>query len=152
MPVTQVTVQYVNGPKPGKKMGSIKDTTGMYYSVWPDKLNLFAPEQTYAIEYEENERGYRSFKKMANGSAQSVGSVAGRVTGGVSRPNDAKAEEMFVMGFMNRCYQSTGSVPSQTQLINEMMMLRQAWQAVWKTNIPKVENIVPDDPSDEIPF
>ena len=32
-------IAYVNPPKPGKKMGSIKTADGEFYNVWPDKLH-----------------------------------------------------------------------------------------------------------------
>jgi hypothetical protein len=52
-----VEIQYVNPPKPGKKMGSIKTKDGTYYNVWPDKLHLFQPGQTQMIEYQERSNG-----------------------------------------------------------------------------------------------
>lgn len=141
-----IKVAYVNPPKPGKKLGSIKDENGNYYGVWPDKLSLFEPGRTYTIEFTE-ENGFKNFKKLAG----SGGSSSARGSGAL----DAKAEEMFVMGFMNRCYQGACSVPSKTELVNGMLALRSAWQFVWdpNTDLPKAAAPVPqDDLNDEIPF
>jgi len=49
-----VTVAYVNDPKPGKKIGSIKDDQGHYWSVWPNMLKQFEPGETYELDYEQN--------------------------------------------------------------------------------------------------
>lgn len=59
-PITHatVTVAYVNPPKEGKRKGSIKDSAGVYYGVWTDKLSNFEPGETYEIDYREN-NGFR---------------------------------------------------------------------------------------------
>lgn len=51
MPTATITVEYVNQPKPGKKMGSIKGSDGQYYGVWPNDLNQFRQGETVTIEY-----------------------------------------------------------------------------------------------------
>ncbi len=55
MPVAEVTVQYVNQPKPGKKKGSIKTVELGYVNVWPDKLDLFFKGQRTVIEFSESQ-------------------------------------------------------------------------------------------------
>jgi hypothetical protein len=165
MPVAEVTVKYINQPKPGKKMGSIKTTGDEYYNVWPDKLSLFQAGQNYTIEYDQNEQGFKSFKKMVGGSgAQQVGTTA-VVTGNMAaaraqapHKGDAKAEEMFVMGFLNRAYQGSGGVPSETELVAGGTALRNAWQRIFAPvpvpARPSAANqtVVPDELNDEIPF
>jgi hypothetical protein len=166
MPVAEVTVKYINQPKPGKKMGSIKTTGDEYYNVWPDKLHMFHAGQNYTIEYDQNEQGFKSFKKLVGGSgAQQVGTTA-VVTGNMAaaraqaptRSGDAKSEEMFVMGFMNRCYQGAGTVPPHSQLVIELRTLRSAWQEAWAPSPASVrpsaatQEVVPDDLNDDIPF
>lgn len=47
----EITVQYVNDPKPGKKWGSIKTTDGQYYSGPPAVLKLFQPGETCKIDF-----------------------------------------------------------------------------------------------------
>lgn len=152
MPTATVTVSYVNPPKPGKKMGSIK-CGDVYYGVWPDKLSLFQAGQTYNIEYTED-NGFKNFKKLANGA--SSGHISTFVPkAAASHKSDAKAEEMFVMGFMNRCYQGACSVPSQTQLVSEMLTLRNAWRFVWdekQAEQPIAAAVPSEELNDEIPF
>ena len=61
-------VQYVNPPNPGGKKGSIKTTDGKLFGVWANKLGEFKPNETYAVEYTEEEwRGqtYRTITKAA---------------------------------------------------------------------------------------
>lgn len=59
-----ITVQYANPPKEGKKQGSIKTTDGVVYGVFPDKLGLLRPQQTYAIEFDEREFNGRTYKTI----------------------------------------------------------------------------------------
>ena len=63
-----IQVQYVNPPNPGGKKGSIKTTDGKLFGVWANKLSEFKPNETYAVEYTEEEwRGqtYRTITKAA---------------------------------------------------------------------------------------
>lgn len=155
MQTATVTVQYVNQPKPGKRMGSIKGTDGNYYNVWPDKLPLFTVGQTYTLEYTED-NGFRSFKKIVEGGAQPVGQAANRVTAPMAAKKDRETvAEMFVMGFLNRCYQGASVVPAKAQIVAEGRMLRDAWNEIW-TDAPArapAPAVQPDDPlDDEIPF
>lgn len=160
MQTTTVTVQYVNQPKPGKKMGSIKASDGKYYNVWPDKLPLFSEGSTYTINYTED-NGFRTFKGMGNGEVgQQVGNVARNIAR-TAAPNDgqaSKAEEMFVMGFLNRCYGGGSVMPPKAQLVAEGRMLRAAWQEIWSNYREEGVTVTRPRPEpdqaldDEIPF
>jgi hypothetical protein len=148
-------------------MGSIKSTAGDYYNVYPDKLDAFQSGQNYTIEYTVSDQGFKSFKKFAEGSGPvRIGNLAAARAAGPTmaqapRAGDTKAEEMFVMGFMNRCYQGGYAVPLQDQLVEQMRTLRAAWrEAFTDAPMPKPverpspvnQTIAPDDLNDEIPF
>ncbi|HEY6020489.1 MAG TPA: hypothetical protein VIY48_11470 [Candidatus Paceibacterota bacterium] len=149
MPTATVTVAYINPPKPGKKMGSIKSQDGAYYGVWPDKLSMFEVGNTYSIVFTE-ENGFKNFKQMAS---DAQGNPTTRVMARAQAPHsggDAKAEEMFVMGFLNRCYQGACGVPPQAELTDGIRTLRAAWKDGWepmKAAISSEEVL-----NDEIPF
>ena len=64
-----VTVQYVNDPKPGKKMGSIKTAEMGYFGVYPDKLKLFEQGKTYSVEY-KTDGDFKRFEKLTELEAQ----------------------------------------------------------------------------------
>lgn len=56
-----IQIQYVNQPK-GSGPGSVKDSTGRYWQVWPDKLELFYGQegQTFLVTYQTSSyRGKR---------------------------------------------------------------------------------------------
>src|SRR5437016_13153417 len=97
MPKETVTIAYVNQPKEGKKMGSIKTANGQYFNVYPDKLNLFEVGQTYAIEYDSREfqgKMYHNVKSVSPSSPTRQNNIT------ADRPNRIErqhSQEMAVM-------------------------------------------------------
>lgn len=78
-PVADLTVKYVNQPKPGKHNGSVKDEAGQFYLCPPTMLSQFAPGMRCKIEYkaETGRDGteWRTIQKViggANGAAPVV--------------------------------------------------------------------------------
>ena len=53
MPTAEITVQYINNAKPGKKMGSIKSSEGEYYYCAPTMLHLFQMGEVCKVEFTE---------------------------------------------------------------------------------------------------
>ena len=51
MPEIEITAQYVNPAKPGKRMGSVKSSEGDYYGCDPIMLKRFTPGEVCTIEY-----------------------------------------------------------------------------------------------------
>lgn len=71
MPTAQITVLYVNPPKPGKKKGTIKTDTLGLIGCWPNQLAWFQRGQVYTIDYEDDGQ-YKNVKKVVgngNGAA-----------------------------------------------------------------------------------
>lgn len=56
-----LTVQYINPPKEGRKMGSVKDMQGNYWAVWPDALETLKPGQTITVDYHTGADGSGRF-------------------------------------------------------------------------------------------
>ena len=76
-----IKVQYINQPRPGKKLGSVKTEDGRYFQVWPDKLSSFQPGGTYEVEYESSQFNGKTYDKVTsiaavNGSATPAGNGA----------------------------------------------------------------------------
>lgn len=49
-----IQVQYVNPPKPGKRAGSVRDANGQYWTVAPEHLGFFSPNQMAEILYDDH--------------------------------------------------------------------------------------------------
>jgi hypothetical protein len=95
-----IQVQYVNPPKPGGKKGTIKTTDGKLFGVWANKLSEFKVNETYAVEYAEEEwRGqtYRTITKVANRTV-SPSPQPSRNSHRETSPTDA--ERMFVSSLL----------------------------------------------------
>lgn len=96
MPTTNVTIEFVNQPKEGKRFGSIKTKEIGYVGVKPADLSQFTKGSQYQIEYAE--RGeYKDFVRI-------VAKANGQAPNG-SRNADS-ARDIFVTGVVGRSMQS----------------------------------------------
>lgn len=93
MPVAQVTVDFVNPPKEGKKFGSIKTKELAYVSVKPSDLGQFTKGSAYQIEYTETAEGYKNFVRI-------VGKPNGAAPNGARNADSAR--DIFVTGVVGR--------------------------------------------------
>lgn len=157
MPTATVTVDYINPPKPGGKMGSIKTKEIGYVNVYPDKLFQFTPGQTYTIDYDiksspDGTRQFKNFKSIVGGAPMSQPKVyAAKPPSG-----NSTAQEMFVMGFINRLWQGFGGIPEQAELTEAGRRARHAWNDIWadppKTGVVSSAIQRQEELDDEIPF
>lgn len=154
---TTIEVQYVNPPKIGKKMGSIKSTDGEYYSVWPDKLHTFQVGGSYTVEYEvvntNSGTSFKSIKKILDQSGvlplpTQSGPGPARVP---SRGGSTTAEEMFVMGVIGRALQGSGTLPDPIQLKTWVRAARFGWREGFKEDTAPTTGMA-NELNDEIPF
>lgn len=156
MNTATVKVAFVNQPKPGRKQGSIKTEEGTYIGVWPEQLSKFKPGGTYEIEYETNEKGYHTMKRLVGGDI--VPPTAGQAlnkTSSFAKGSDTKAVEMVVMGIVGRAHQSTGTLPDEDTLYGQMLAVRAAWTRAFAAPlgpVPDASKLTKDELNDEIPF
>lgn len=161
MPTEQVTIAYVNPPKPGAKKGSIKTQDGRYFSVWPDKLGGFSKGMSCTIDYDisttDDGRQFYNLKNAFSALGVPIGGpmAPSANKGGTPGPN-TKSEEMFVMGVMGRCHQGTGKLPDAAILAQEAENLLLAWRKAFapKPVAPPQAAVQapPPLPDDDIPF
>jgi hypothetical protein len=147
MHTATIEVQYVNEPKEGKKMGTVKTVDGEYYSVWPDKLSLYKPGGTYEVQYTESPfqgKMYKTIKAVKGAGGQPSRAQA---SGTASSPRgNTQSREMFAMGTIGRCLQGSGTYPDGATLEG---WLRDAFQAWDNATAPAPAK---NDLDDEIPF
>jgi hypothetical protein len=150
-----IEVAYVNGPKPGKKTGSVKTTDDQYYGVWPNDLGRFQPGNTYKVQYEEREfqgQVYKTIKfpKDTPKPAAQNGQSFGVTTSGAS----TKAVEMFVMGVIGRYLQGCGaSFPGTDELTDMVRSARTAFERGMSTQpVKAVKQSHQAEFDDSIPF
>ena len=125
MPTATINVQYVNPPKPGKKLGNIKTVDGQFYGVDPTQLGQFSPGMAYTIEYDTHTfqgKEYKTFRRMDG--ALPLPAPAPTHSG---RPAQTQAVEMFTMGVIGRALQGSGTVPDRETLTNWVKACRWAF-------------------------
>ena len=96
-------VQYVNPPNPGGKKVSIKTTDGKLFGVWANKLSEFKPNETYAVEYTEEEwRGqtYRTITKAALEANRTASTSPQPSRNSHRETSPTDAERMFVCSLL----------------------------------------------------
>lgn len=103
-PTADITVQYINEPKPGKKMGSVKDASGQYYNVFPNMLPQFSKGMRCKVEYSAEPKAdggeWRTIKKIVgNQSAPTPGPKNDYR----ARSNPAEAKQIAVLALAKPC-------------------------------------------------
>lgn len=126
MQTAEITVAYVNPPKPGKKSGSVKSTDGVSYWGPPAALAQYDVGETYMIQYETNEAGFNNLV-TAKSHTPKQGMDPQAPPPRTQSSSHTKSVEMATMGFLGRCYQGTGNVPSAETLEVQMRSFIVAW-------------------------
>ena len=91
MPEAEVTIQFVNQPKPGKKFGSIKASSGRYYGCPPAILALFTKGEVCKIEYEQQGEWF-NLKRKISGAPPAAPNTPQVQT----RKNPVDSEQIFI--------------------------------------------------------
>jgi hypothetical protein len=133
----RITVQYVNPPKAGKKRGTIKDSDGNIYGVFPDKISLFQPGGTYDVEIRESHVGDEIFRNITDGvlCAPRKGSTmipstntAPQVPGFGNGSGTSKDEQLFVLAILKSLIEAGEIHADQGELVNAVQTLRDVWR------------------------
>jgi hypothetical protein len=133
MNTTIIEVKFADPPMDGKKLATIKTTTGDVYGVWPNMLALFRPGQSYQIEFSERQFNGRTYRKIAKCTPQQAGapSTNGRAHNGHAITDAKDAERAFVCSILNAAIQG-GQVEFTRQAVGTaVQMLRGVWQATF---------------------
>lgn len=136
-----VTVKFVNQPREGKKLGSIRIQDDSYIGVWPNDLDKFQPKGTYTILCKKYNDSF-TFVRMANAD-----SPAPRSQPVAAGNDDLKAEEIFVTGIVGR------AMGGGHFGIHDIDALTKAAVAAWRNrNAAPIAPKQKDDLDSEIPF
>ena len=147
--MTQATVtpKYVNQPKPGGKMGSIKDSAGELWLLDPGLLASFSPGRATTVEW-------ASFAYKDGGTGKKItGIVHGASTNGSAAPQPAhgnQGREIFITGVVGRAMGSGkfgfDEIPNLTRVAAA------AWEIV-TGHAPQGKPAPPDEGlNDSVPF
>ena len=130
MHTEMIQVQYVYPPKPGKKKGTIKTIDGKLFGVPANALSDFKPNETYAVEYAEQEWKGQTYRTITKATLQANGSAdpSLRPTRNTYRETSpADAERMFVCSLLNAEIGSGKLSLNTKELIEAIERTRAAW-------------------------
>ncbi len=145
MPEIEITCQYVNAPKPGKRLGSVKSSEGEYYYVDPIMLKRFSVGEVCTIEYEAKPRDgggeWKTIKrKISTSAAPPVPQIRARTA-----PADSK--QIFVTALLKGMVTPQDTV---TTIIAKGGMVKNAYEQLFGTEAKQTtETIMKDEIPDE---
>jgi hypothetical protein len=129
MPQATITARWVNPPKEGKKLGTIKTDTNELYGVYPEMLSKFQQNGIYEVEY--TERTFDDGRTFKTIKAVAPKGMAPRPVGGrpmAPRETSMKdAERMFVCSILNAGVQAGKLEFNRAALETAVNGLRQVW-------------------------
>lgn len=143
----EITCQYVNAPKPGKKLGSIKTSEGEFYGVEPSLLGIFSKGEVCIVEYTESPKTGGGVWKNIKRKVSSTPTALQRepVQYPRARSNPADSEQIFTTALLKEVYNKDMTA---LELVEEINKLRK----VWKNTFGASEFHRDDELRDEIPY
>ena len=129
MPTAEITVQYLNNPKPGKKMGSVKSSEGDYYNCPPQMLHIFKVGEVCKVEFTERPKeGGGSWKTLVTklgGALSPKGPVPMRA---MTNPKDS--QQIFMTALLKEMV-----IPEDTAsgIIQKGRYCKEAYQVLFGT-------------------
>lgn len=128
MPEIEITAQYVNPAKPGKRMGSVKSSEGDYYGCDPIMLKRFTPGEVCTIEYSTRPKDgggeWRTIVRKISTSAAAPSPQFRNATA----PKDSI--QIFVTAILKGM---VGPTDSQVSIIAKGNMLKAAYTTLFGT-------------------
>ena len=141
----EITVAYINDPKPGKKWGTIKATDGNYYWGPPSMLSRYKPGETCKVEFElgGNDGTLRTLRHKID-----VPQALARPSAPPprARTNPTDSEQIFVMCMVKERPIFKDADATATDLIAEINMLRDVYRNTFGGNAQQ-----DDQMNDQIP-
>ena len=156
MPVTEVTVQYLN-KREGKRPPSIKDAQAGYFGITDEMFDqgVFSVGNKYKVEYTQN----GAFKNVSRAKLLAEGPPPQAHSGGSGDPG--LAERIFVCGALNAILGNDNVNPMEIgpdNITSWVDSCRQAWDRTFgrKPETPPPHQSAKaaprDDMNDEIPW
>jgi hypothetical protein len=146
----EITVQFVNPPKPGKKWGSVKSTAGDYYGGPPAMLAQFQPGETCKIEYTlgGNDGTLKALKQKLAGIPAVLQRPVAPPPRASTNPKDS--EQMFVTAMMKEVVKGMYDAGTTT---TEMITAVNSFRDVYRNTFGSpAKQQMDHDFGDEIPF
>lgn len=160
MPQMTITPSFINQPKAGKKMGTVKLPDNSSLMAYPAVLNQMQPRGTYKVEYDEATESFnfRTIRKVLGTEAAAPAAAASG--GGGWREDPLKQEQIFVCGIINSAIKAGKIGLTVDSMVELVTRAREVWAKTYGTKTtPAVQEQtaapkrdVQGEYDDEIPF
>ena len=142
--IAEITVQYVNEVKPGKKFGSIKTSEGQIYACNPSLLRQFSNGEVCKIEFETwSSGGFNITKKIGTGGTPKPLAAPPR-----QRTNPVDNEHIFITACLKE-FIAAGKVELETTaIVQSVKVIRDAF----RFTLGGLETQRDDDMNDSVPY
>ena len=137
----EITVQYVNYPKEGKKYGSIKSSEGDYFSAMPPMLRMFTTGEVCTIEFKTTPEGYKNLVKKIGTTKAPPLSPPPR-----QRTNPIDTENMFVTALLKSFIEAGKIELSTTDIVAAIQDIKKAYR------FTSTEKQISDDLNDSVDY
>ena len=125
--VADITVQYVNFPKPGKKNGSIKTSEGLYFWGKQPMLSQFAQGEVCRIEFTTSEDGqWKTITKKIGGTPKQSGPIP--IPQIRTRTNPVDSEQISVMAMLKEFIRKGDVDLETTAIVTAINVCRDAYR------------------------
>ena len=140
-----ITVSFVNPPR-GNGPGSVKDTNGKLWRVWPTSkkpggavLANFQAGGTYSVGYSsEDWKGeeQRTITSVTQTAAAQAPQAAPKSNGYARQPTDpTDAERMFTCSILNAFVESGKVELAAIELVEATNLIRHVWQQTFGADV-----------------
>ena len=140
MPEIEITVQYVNFPKEGKRRGNVKTSDGVYY--WTDAATLkrFSQGEVCTIQYDTAPKdGGGEWRTIVRKISTSAAAPAPNFRSQTS-PKDS--QQIFVTALLK---EMVSGADTQATVIAKGNFLKAAYQALFGTEAKQITEAQLDD-------
>lgn len=133
MNTATIEVQYAKPPTAGKKQGTVKATTGEIFGIWPDKLGLMRPGNSYEIEFSDREFNGRTYRTIVKCKPHKGGQENGHSTQSSAPSGNARDREFeFVARALPALIQICAVEATPEGMVRTTRMLRQVYREAFK--------------------
>ena len=143
----EITCQYVNFPKPGKRLGSIKTSEGEFFGVEPSLLRIFQQGEVCVVEYTESPKTgggvWKNIKRKISSTPTALQKPP--IQYPRARTNPVDQEQMFVVGLLKEMVTWDHTAIEIVEKTNDL-------RKVWRNTFGGSETNRDDEMRDEIPY
>ena len=149
MPQTEITVQFVNAAKPGKKYGSVKTSEGNKFLAKTPILSMFGPGQVCMVSYHSETWGQEQVNIIDTKIGGQPAPEPAQKPLFRARTATADSKQIFVTALLKEYIAAGKLETSKTAVVTLGNALKEAYEDLFGTSQMQVSQ---EQMQDEIPY